>query len=147
MRENIARMGDGDFEQVVEAARLANIHDKILKLSKGYDTEIDNSVQILSASERKAVALARALYGAPDLIVLDEPEANLDREARRALARAIRILSDRGSIVIRTSLSKATGRSADKVLLIGDGRIKLVEDPEEIDQLGRSRRSRKAKVA
>ncbi|WP_299616664.1 type I secretion system permease/ATPase [Pelagibius sp.] len=147
VRENIARMGDGDFEQVVEAARLANIHDKILKLAKGYDTEIDDSTQILSGSERKAVALARAFYGAPDLVVLDEPEANLDREARRALGRAIKTLSERGTIVIFTALTRASGRIADKVLLFADARVKLVEDAEEIAQLGRSKRTRRKKVA
>lgn len=147
VRENIARMGDGDFEQVVEAARLANIHEKILKLDKGYDTEIDDNTPFLSGSERKAVAMARAFYGNPNLVVLDEPEANLDREARRALGRAIKTLSERGSIVIFTSLSKVPGRSADKVLLFGDGRVKLVEDPEEIAQLGRSKRAKSKSAA
>lgn len=147
VRENIARMGDGDVNQVVEAARLANIHDKILKLAKGYDTEIDDNTPILSGSERKAVALARAFYGAPRLVVLDEPEANLDREARRALARAIKSLSERGAIVIFTTLSKVTGRTADKVLLFGEGRVKLVEDADEIAQLGRSKRTRRKSAA
>ena len=120
---------------------------KILKLAKGYDTEIDNHTQILSGSERKAVALARAFYGAPRLVVLDEPEANLDREARRALGRAIKTLSARGAIVIFTTLSKVTGRTADKVLLFGENRVKLVEDPDEIAQLGRSKRARRKSAA
>ena len=147
VRENIARMGDGDFKQVVEAARLANIHEKILKLAKGYDTEIDDRTELLSGSERKAVAMARAFYGSPDLVVLDEPEANLDREARRALGRTVKTLSENGTIVIYTSLSKVPARTADKVLLIGDGRVKVIEDAEEIAQLGRSKRSRSKKVA
>ena len=147
VRENIARMGDGDFDRVVEAARLANIHDKIVKLAKGYDTEIDNDTQILSGSERKAVALARAFYGTPRLVVLDEPEANLDREARRALARAIKALSERGTIVMFTTLSKVTGRTADKVLMFGDARARLIEDADEIAQLGRSKRARSKSAA
>ena len=141
VRQNIARMGEGDFDEVVEAARLANIHEKILRLEHGYDTEIDNDAECLSGSERKAVALARAFYGTPKLVVLDEPEANLDRRARRALGRAIATLSERGSIVIITALAKASGRKANKVLLLGESRARLVEDQEKIGELGRTKRS------
>ena len=140
VRENIARMGDGDFEDVVDAARLANIHERILRLPDGYDTEIDNDAQGLSGSERKAIAMARAFYGSPKLIMLDEPEANLDRKARSALNRAIATLSERGSIVVFSALSKASGRMASKVLLLGDTRVKLVEDQDEIGELGRAKR-------
>ncbi|MGF1544783.1 MAG: ATP-binding cassette domain-containing protein, partial [Parvularculaceae bacterium] len=139
VRENVAGMATGDYDLVVDAARLANVHDKILSLPKGYDTDIDEAGRLLSGSERKAIGLARAFYGSPDVIVLDEPEANLDLRARRALGRSFKALAERGSIVIYTSLSKVTARTADKVLLIRAGKIRVVSNAEAIALLGRTK--------
>ncbi len=121
IRENIARMGEGDFEAVVSAARLANIHEAIVRLPQGYDTYISDDAPILSGGERKRIAIARAFYGQPRLVVLDEPEANLDRRSRRVLNQALQTLKAQGSTIVVTSQSKRVGESADKVLILGGG--------------------------
>ena len=130
VRENIARMGEGDFDDVVAAAKLAGIHDTIVRLPDGYDTEITEESLGLSGSERKRIALARAFYGGPRLIILDEPEANLDRNSRRVLAAGIKELKKRGSIVVVTSeatQARGLARLADKVLILGAKAPEIVD--------------------
>jgi PrtD family type I secretion system ABC transporter len=146
VRENIAHMTKGDFSQVVEAAQLAGAHDPILTLPQGYDTDLVEGQALLSAGQRKAIALARAFYGWPQLIVMDEPEPHLDRNARRTLVRALKTCAEQGSIIVVTSQSKSLTRIADKVLLLEDGKLRLIEAREEIDALRRSRTRRSAKA-
>jgi PrtD family type I secretion system ABC transporter len=100
VQENISRMGPGDPEKVVEAAKLAGIHEMILRLPQGYDTEIGNSGSTLSGGQRQLIALARAVFGTPKLAILDEPNASLDGEGDKALARAIIQLKKLGSTVV-----------------------------------------------
>jgi ATP-binding cassette subfamily C protein len=123
VRENIARMGDAPFEQVVAAAELAGIHERIVGLPQGYDTPIGPDASALSGSERKRIALARAFMGKPRLIVLDEPMANLDDTARRALGAALKQLKADNCTIVATQAVHSTPltRMADKFLILGGG--------------------------
>lgn len=143
IRENIARMRMGDMGLVVEAAKLAGIHEAIVRLPEGYDTVITEDEPLLSTGQRKGVALARAFYGWPSLIVLDEPEPHLDRQQRTFLNTAIKTLKSQGAILVVTSQLRLPSPSiADKVLLLEPGKATLLEGPEEIGNLRRPRNSK-----
>ena len=123
-------MGSGNFGEVLAAAKLAGIHEVITRLPHGYDTEIGEDAVGLSGSERRRIELARAIYGRPRLLVLDEPTAFLDRAARRALEAAVADLKRTGTtIFVTTQSSQATrwSRLADKVLTLGLGSFDLSE--------------------
>jgi ABC-type protease/lipase transport system fused ATPase/permease subunit len=121
VRQNIARMSDGAFEDIIAAARRAGVHETILRLPQGYDTEISDDISGLSGSERKRIALARAFYRSPRLVVLDEPAANLDRPSRRVLETALRELKNEGTSIILTQTvrSPRLEKIADKVVTLG----------------------------
>ena len=120
--ENIARMlPDPDPDKVIAASQAAGAHDMILRLPNGYDSRIGDAGTILSGGQRQRVALARALYGDPFLIVLDEPNANLDQEGEAALQQAIRTAKERGAIVVMIAHRTAILGVCDKVLVLKDG--------------------------
>ncbi|MBY8974450.1 type I secretion system permease/ATPase [Rhodobacteraceae bacterium NNCM2] len=120
--QNIARMADQPNDQlVVEAAKRAGAHDLLLTLPQGYDTQIGSGGQRLSGGQRQRVALARALYGDPPLLVLDEPNANLDAQGEQALVDAIRDAKQRGRTVIIMAHRPSAIAACDLLLMIDRG--------------------------
>jgi PrtD family type I secretion system ABC transporter len=130
--ENIARMGEVDSDKVVNAATMAGVHALILRLPHGYDTEIGNDGQHLSGGQRQQIALARALYGMPRLIVLDEPNSNLDGEGDAALAQAITSMRMAGATVVVISHKINLVQISDKVLMLRDGTVERFGPREQI---------------
>ena len=121
--ENIARFGEIDHEKVIEAAQLTGVHDMILHFPQGYDTPIGVSGGFLSGGQRQRIALARAVYGNPSLIVLDEPNANLDDVGEAALLRAVEALRQAGSTVVLITHRTNIISSVNKILLLREGQV------------------------
>ena len=122
--ENISRFElDAPADKVLAAANIAGVHELILKLPEGYETEIGPSGTFLSAGQRQRVALARALYGEPFIVVLDEPNSNLDSEGEYALDKAISSVRARGGIVIVVAHRPAALNAVDLVMMMDNGRI------------------------
>ena len=120
--ENIARMSpEPDSALVLAAAQMAGAHEMILRLPNGYDTKIGDSGVVLSAGQRQRTALARAVYGDPFLIVLDEPNSNLDGEGEAALQKAIHDLKSRGAIVLMIAHRQSSLVMCDKALVLRNG--------------------------
>jgi PrtD family type I secretion system ABC transporter len=130
--ENISRLTKADPEQVVKAAKRADVHELILKLPNGYSTELGKGGMILSAGQRQRVGLARALFGSPQLIVLDEPDANLDAEGELALVQVILEAKQSGATLIFISHRPNLVSNADKVLYLRNGAIELFGNREEV---------------
>jgi len=121
--ENIARCGTPDSEQVIEAARQAGLHELILRFPQGYDTEIGEGGGFLSAGQRQRIGLARALYGGPVLVVLDEPNSNLDDAGEAALVAAIqRMKTDKKTVIVITHRTNVVS-AVDKILVLRDGQV------------------------
>lgn len=123
--ENIARLGPVDAERIHAAARLANAYDMILRLPEGFDTQIGESGAVLSGGQRQRIALARALYGDPCLVVLDEPNANLDAEGELALRAALDALKARGVTVVVVGHRPALMARLDRLAILNDGTIEV----------------------
>ena len=121
--DNIARLGERDDARIVDAARLAHAHEMILRLPQGYDTRLGDAGGTLSGGQRQRIALARALYGTPCFVVLDEPNANLDADGEAALAAALRELKRRGSTVVVVSHRPALMSQLDKLAILRDGAL------------------------
>lgn len=121
--ENIARLGPVDDAQVIAAARLAHAHEMILRLPQGYDTPIGDAGSRLSGGQRQRIALARALYGEPRLVVLDEPNANLDAEGDEALRATLQSLKERGATVVVVGHRPALMSRLDKLAVLNDGAL------------------------
>jgi ATP-binding cassette subfamily C protein len=111
-----------DPRLVLDAARMADVHDLVGRLPLGYDTVIGEGGYGLSGGQRQRVALARAVYGRPRLLVLDEPNASLDAEGERALMRAIEAMRADGAIVVLIAHRPSIMQVADKLLVLQDGR-------------------------
>jgi PrtD family type I secretion system ABC transporter len=133
VRNNIARFrADISDEEVVRAAQLAGVHDLILRMPKAYDTEIGESGVVLSAGQRQRVGLARAMLGNPAFVVLDEPNAALDAEGEEALMRAVDTLKQAGATVVIISHKPSVFRSADKMLVLREGRVELFGPRDQV---------------
>ncbi|MCA8928208.1 MAG: type I secretion system permease/ATPase [Alphaproteobacteria bacterium] len=130
--ENIARMGEARPDDVYEAARLAGCHDMILRLPQGYDTRIGDDGQHLSGGQKQMVGLARAMFGQPVFVVLDEPNSNLDGDAELDLMRAVRRLSDRGTTVVLVSHGPRLVQACDTVLVMREGAVSLLGPRDDV---------------
>lgn len=133
VQDNIGRMNeDADAEDVVQAAQLAGVHDVILQLPKGYNTEIGMDGSMLSGGQRQRVGLARAFYGNPKILVLDEPNSSLDSMGENALASAISYAKDRKITVVLISHRTPILSLADKLLIMNDGVIVAFGPRDEV---------------
>jgi ATP-binding cassette subfamily C protein/ATP-binding cassette subfamily C protein EexD len=130
--DNIARLDSGNQQGVIAAAQAAGVHEAILRLPKGYDTRIGDGDVALSGGMRQRIGLARALYGNPRLIVLDEPNSNLDEEGERALAGAIeKLKADQRTVVVITHRPAAL-TNADRVMIMSLGQMVAIGPRDEL---------------
>jgi ATP-binding cassette subfamily C protein/ATP-binding cassette subfamily C protein EexD len=132
VKDNIARLGEADPDAVIEAAKLAGLHETIMRLPRGYDSEIGEAGLKLSGGQRQRVGLARALFGRPRLVVLDEPNANLDHEGEEALQRAIAHLKESGTTVLIIAHRPSILALADKLLVLRNGAVDLFGEKGEV---------------
>lgn len=130
--ENIARFAEVDSEAVIRAARSSGVHDMILRFPQGYDTRLAADGSPLSGGQKQRIALARALYGEPNLVVLDEPNANLDDVGEKALVDALAELKARGATVILISHRPNVLCAVDKVLMLRDGAVHMLGSRDEV---------------
>jgi ATP-binding cassette subfamily C exporter for protease/lipase len=121
--ENIARAGQVVSEKVIAAAEASGLHQMILRFPKGYDTPMGEAGGLLSGGQRQRIGLARALYGEPALVVLDEPNANLDDEGENALVRAVQGLKAKGKTVVLISHRPGIVGVADRLLILHQGTV------------------------
>lgn len=128
--DNIARNGEVDSEAVIAAAQAAGLHHIILRFPKGYDTPMGHAGAFLSGGQRQRIGLARALYGEPAVIVLDEPNANLDDEGEKALHNAMLMLKTKGATVILISHRPSILSVADRVVVLKEGKL-LASGPRD----------------
>ena len=119
--ENIARLGEIDAEKVVQAAKLIGMHEIILSFPKGYDTELGETGFALSGGQRQRLAIARAFYGMPKYIVMDEPNANLDEVGESALVQAVGFLKTQGSAIVMTTHRPRLVSVVDSLLVLRNG--------------------------
>ena len=132
--ENIARFIDDDCDKVIEAAKLAGAHDLILTLPEGYETVVGPAGIHLSGGQKQRIGLARAVYGEPAIIVLDEPTSNLDNDGRLALISTLKSLKNLGSTVILIAHQPSLFTEMDKMGLIVDGQLQKFGPKDEIIQ-------------
>jgi len=131
--QNISRFDpDATSDAIISAARLAGVHELIVTMRDGYDTEIGDHGSVLSAGQAQRIALARALYGDPFLIVLDEPNSNLDTDGDEALTRAVRGARARGAIVIVVAHRPIGIEGVDMLMVMKDGRMQAFGPKENV---------------
>ncbi|MBC8997608.1 type I secretion system permease/ATPase [Pseudomonas sp. N40(2020)] len=130
--ENIARFSEADAQKVVAAAQQAGVHEMILRLPQGYDTQLGEDGSGLSGGQKQRVALARAMYGTPSLVVLDEPNSNLDTVGEAALASAIAQLKAQGTTVVLVAHRSSVLAQADKLLVLNDGRLQAFGASQDV---------------
>jgi ABC-type protease/lipase transport system fused ATPase/permease subunit len=132
--DNIARLDEPDSDKVIRAAQLAGLHGMILNMPKGYDTYIGDNGAVLSGGQRQRIGLARALYGDPKLVVLDEPNASLDDEGERALLQAMAYLKQLGTTVVVITHKVSLLAGVDKLLVMQDGALAVFGPREGVLQ-------------
>ena len=130
--ENIARLGAVDSEKVILAAKLAGVHNMILSLPKGYDTQIGDQGAVLSGGQRQRIGLARALYGNPRVVVLDEPNSNLDEEGEACLLQAVLNLKQLKATVVLVTHKPNILSIVDNIMLVRDGQIAMCGPRQEV---------------
>ncbi|TQI76774.1 ATP-binding cassette subfamily C protein [Bosea sp. AK1] len=130
---NIARFrSDATAERIIEAAKASGVHELIQRLPEGYQTQIGERGTALSAGQRQRIALARALYGNPFLVVLDEPNSNLDAEGEQALTDAIFQVRRRGGVVVVIAHRPSALTALDQVLVMAEGRVQAFGPKDEV---------------
>lgn len=132
VKENIARMGDADDAHVIAAAQLADVHEMVLSLPEGYDTQIGEAGGVLSGGQRQRIALARALFGTPKLLVLDEPNASLDRVGEQALLDTIDEMRRRGVTIVVIAHRPSMLEHVDKILVLREGKVDMYGTRDDV---------------
>ena len=131
--QNISRFEDkAPSEAIIAASKAAGVHDMIVRLAEGYDTQIGEAGAVLSAGQRQRIALARALYRDPFLVVLDEPNSNLDADGDKALAQAILSVRKRGGIVVVVAHRPSALAGVDLVLAMINGKVHAMGPRDEV---------------
>jgi len=130
--QNVARLGEVDSEKVVEAARMAGAHEVILRFPMGYETDIGDAGQSLSGGQRQRVGLARALYGNPGLVILDEPNSNLDERGEKALIGALQELRSKGATTVMITHNPSLLYHVDKILVLKQGKMAAFGQRDEV---------------
>jgi ATP-binding cassette subfamily C exporter for protease/lipase len=130
--DNIARFGPLESERIVRAARIAGVHEMILRLPAGYDTPLGAGGSALSGGQRQRIGLARALYGDPAFVVLDEPNSNLDDAGEAALQQALLVFKQLGKTVVVITHRPSVLNSVDKLLLLNDGVVVAFGPRQEV---------------
>ena len=131
--QNICRFDpEAKSDGIISAAKEAGVHEMIIKMRDGYNTDVGEQGKALSAGQAQRVALARALYGDPFLIVLDEPNSNLDTEGDEALTRAVRAARERGAIVVVVAHRPIGIEAMDQILVLKDGRLQAFGPKEQV---------------
>ena len=131
--QNISRFDpEATSEGIISAAKEAGVHEMIIKMREGYNTQVGEQGTALSAGQAQRVALARALYGNPFLVVLDEPNSNLDTEGDEALTRAIRSARERGAIIVVVAHRPIGVEAVDQILVLRDGRMQAFGPKEQV---------------
>jgi len=132
VKENIGRMGDADDAHVIAAAQLADVHEMVLSLPEGYDTQIGEAGGVLSGGQRQRIALARALFGTPKLLVLDEPNASLDRVGEQALLDTIDEMRRRGVTIVVIAHRPSMLEHVDKILVLREGKVDMYGTRDDV---------------
>jgi ATP-binding cassette, subfamily C, bacterial exporter for protease/lipase len=130
--ENIARFSELDSLKIVDAAKRAGVHEMILGLPQGYETRLGPNGAALSGGQRQRIALARALYGDPVLVVLDEPNSNLDSAGEQALTDALEHMERSGTTVVLISHRTKVLRQAKHMLMLKDGAAIFLQDWQQL---------------
>lgn len=133
VKDNIARFNeDAKPEDIIRAAQIANAHELILRMPKGYETDIGQSGALLSAGQRQRIGLARAFYGDPQLLALDEPDANLDDMGQNALASSLQFARQQKITTLLITHNNRLLNHVDKILVLREGRIESFGNAKEV---------------